>query len=98
MKCKRCGKVYPGLVICPECGVRSRVRMRKVRCSHCGQRTSAAFTICPHCGAELGHSVWPQVLRLVAVVAGLSLGLVLTPVVSRGLTEVGLASGAFPRP
>jgi hypothetical protein len=68
-----------------------------VRCLHCSQRASAALTICPHCGAELRHSAWPQVLSSVAVLAGLGLGLVLTPVVSRGLTEVKLASGALPR-
>jgi RNA polymerase subunit RPABC4/transcription elongation factor Spt4 len=98
MKCKRCGlTVRPGLTICPECGARLRVRTREVRCLHCGQRAGAAFTICPHCGAELRHSVWPQVLHLVVVLAGLGLGLVLTPVVSRGLREVKLASGPFPR-
>jgi len=68
-----------------------------VRCLHCGQRASAALTICPHCGAELRHSVWPQVLSLVTVLVGLSLGLVLTPLVSHGLREVKLASGALPR-
>lgn len=98
MKCKKCGiEIRPGLIICPECGARSRVRTRKVRCLHCGQRASAAFTICPHCGAELGHSGWPQVLRLVVVLAGLGLGLMLTPMVSRGLTEGRLASGTLPR-
>jgi len=98
MKCKRCGiEVCPGLTICPECGARLRVRTTKMRCLHCGQRASAALTICPHCGAELRHSGWPQVLRLVAVLAGLGLGLVLTPVVSRGLTEVKLASEALPQ-
>jgi predicted nucleic acid-binding Zn ribbon protein len=98
MKCKRCGvKVHPGLTICPECGARLRVRTKRVRCLHCGQRASAALTVCPHCGAELRHSGWPQVLRLVAVLAGLGLGLMLTPMASRALTEVRLDSGALPR-
>lgn len=98
MKCKRCGiQVRPGLTICPECGARSRVRTKKVRCLHCGQRASAGLTICPHCGAELRHSGWPQVLRLVAVLTGLGLGLVLSPMVSRGLAEVKLTSRALPR-
>jgi hypothetical protein len=98
MKCKRCGiEVRPGLTICPECGACSRVRTKKVHCLHCGQRASAALTICPRCGAELRHSEWPQVLRLVAVLAGLSLGLLLTPMVSRGLTEVKLPPETLPR-
>ena len=98
MKCKRCGvEVHPGLTICPECGARLGVRTKRVRCVHCGQRASATLTVCPHCGAELRHSGWPQVLRLVAVLAGLGLGLMLTPVASRGLTEVRLDSGALPR-
>jgi RNA polymerase subunit RPABC4/transcription elongation factor Spt4 len=98
MKCKKCGtKVRPGLIICPECGARLRVSTGEVRCLHCSQLASAALTVCPHCGAELRHSVWSKVLRLVAILAGLSLGLVLLPVFSRGLTEVKLASGAFPR-
>lgn len=98
MKCKRCGlTVRPGPTICPECGARLRVRTRKVRCLHCGQRASAALTICPRCGAELRASVWPQVLSLVAVLVGLGLGLALTPLVSHGLREIKLASGALPR-
>jgi hypothetical protein len=98
MKCKRCGvEVRPGLTICPECGARLRVRTRKIRCLHCGQRTNAVLTICPHCGAELRCSAWPQVLRLIVALAGLGLGLVLTPVLSRGLQEVKLASGTLPR-
>jgi RNA polymerase subunit RPABC4/transcription elongation factor Spt4 len=98
MKCKRCGvQVRPGLIICPECGARLRARTGKVRCLDCGQLASAALTVCPHCGAELRYSVWPQVLRLVAVLAGISLGLVLLPVFSRGLAGVKLPSGAFPR-
>ena len=98
MKCKRCGiEVRPGLIICPECGARLPVRTRKVRCLHCGQRASTALTVCPHCGAELRHSGWPQVLSLAVVLAGLGLGLVLTPVVSRGLTGVKLSSEAFPQ-
>lgn len=64
---------------------------------HCGQRTSAALTICPHCGAELRPSVWPQALHLVVVLAGLGLGLMLTPVISRGLREAELAFEALPR-
>jgi hypothetical protein len=74
-----------------------RVRTRKIRCLHCGHRTNAILTICPHCGAELRCSVWPQVLRLIVALAGLGLGLVLTPVLSRGLQEVKLASGTLPR-
>jgi len=98
MKCKRCGlTIRPGLTICPECGAGLRVRTKKVRCLHCGQRASAALTICPHCGAELRHNVWSQMLLLAVVLAGLGLGLVLTPVVSRRLREVKLASGALPR-
>jgi hypothetical protein len=98
MKCKRCGvKVRPGLTICPECGAWLRVKTGKIRCLHCGQRASAVLTICPHCGAELRRSVWPQVLRLAVVLAGLGLGLVLTPVLSRGLKEVKLVSGTLPR-
>jgi predicted nucleic acid-binding Zn ribbon protein len=98
MKCKKCGiEARPGLTICPECGARLRVRTKKVRCLHCGQQASAALTICPHCGAKLRHSVWPQVLQLVVVLAVLGLGLVLTPVISRGLREVKLASRALPR-
>ena len=98
MKCKKCGiEVRPGLIICPECGAWLRARTKKVHCLRCGQRASAALAICPHCGAELRHSVWPQALRLVVVLAGLSLGLVLTPVVSRELREVRPASGALPR-
>jgi RNA polymerase subunit RPABC4/transcription elongation factor Spt4 len=98
MKCKRCGlTVRPGLTMCPECGAWLRVRTKKVRCLHCGQRASAALTICPHCGAELRHNVWSQMLLLVVVLAGLGLGLVLTPVVSRRSREVKLASGALPR-
>ena len=98
MKCKKCGiEVRPGLIICPECGAWLRARTKKVHCLRCGQRASAALAICPHCGAELRHSVWPQALRLVVVLAGLSLGLLLTPVVSRELREVRPASGALPR-
>jgi hypothetical protein len=74
-----------------------RVKTRKIRCLHCGQRTNAVLTICPHCGAELRCSAWPQVLRLIVALAGLGLGLVLTPVLSRGLQEVKLASGTLPR-
>ena len=97
MKCRMCGlTVRPGLTTCPECGARLQVRTKKRRCWQCGQRASAILTICPHCGAELRHSVWPQVLLLVVVLAGLGLGLVLTPVLSRGLSEVRLASRALP--
>jgi hypothetical protein len=98
MKCKKCGlKVHPGLIICPECGAWLWMRTKKARCLHCGQRANAALAICPHCGAKLRYSVWPQVLRLVVVLAGLGLGLVLTPVVSHGLTKAKLAFGAIPR-
>ena len=98
MKCKKCGaEVRPGLTICPECGAQLRVRTRKIRCLHCGQRTNAVLTICPHCGAELRCSVWLQVLRLIVALAGLGLGLVLTPVLSRGLQEAKFASGTPPR-
>jgi hypothetical protein len=68
-----------------------------LHCSHCGRRASAVLTICPHCGAELRHNVWPQVLSLAVVLAGLGLGLVLTPVVSRRLEEMRLAYGALPQ-
>lgn len=98
MKCKRCGlAVRPELVICPECGAQLRARTKKVRCLHCGQRASVALTVCPHCGTRLRHSVWPQVLSLAVVLAGLGLGLVLTPVASSGLGQVRIASGALPR-
>jgi hypothetical protein len=66
-----------------------------LHCSHCGRWASAVLTICPHCGAELRHSIWPQVLSLAVVLAGLGLGLVLTPVVSRGLEDMRLAYGAL---
>lgn len=98
MKCKRCGiEVYPGLIICPECGGWLQVRTKKVRCLHCGQRASAALTLCPHCGTKLRHSAWPQVLSWAVVLAGLGVGLVLTPVISHGLREVRPVSGTLPR-
>lgn len=68
-----------------------QARTKKVHCSECGQRASIALTLCPHCGAELKGSVWPPVLRLIALLAGLGLGLMLTPALSSGLREAKLA-------
>ena len=60
--CRECGLRFERrqrfsddpVTICPECGGWLQVRTGKVRCLHCGQRASAALTICPHCGEATG--------------------------------------------